>query len=168
MANVRFSAKDRTFWIRAGLGALILEGLVIGVHALFFPRYFYDHFFLGANWLPKLGAYSEHLVRDAGALYLGITVATVYAARRLTPDFVQGVALANAVAALPHMIYHLAHAKQSGYLQTVPQAGTLLGTVAISLVVFGLAREEQHAAERAAAGGATAGQPESRTAQRAG
>jgi hypothetical protein len=141
----------RALRIRLGLGTLVLEGLVIGIHALLFPRYFYEHFFLGAGWLTKLGPYSEHLTRDAGALYLGLTIPTVWAVRRLTPDLVQPVALGNAFAAFPHMLYHLAHHHDSGDLATVPQAGTLLLTVVIALYVYRLSREQQQEAEQAAA-----------------
>lgn len=132
---------ERTrFRLRLGLFLLASEGLVIGVHALFFPHYFYENFFLGAGWLTKLGPYSEHLTRDAGALYLGLTVVTVWAMVRLVPDLVYAAAVANAVAAAPHMIYHLAHSQQSGDLATVPQAGTLLLTVLISLGLVFVAR----------------------------
>jgi hypothetical protein len=138
-----FKADNRPLWIRLGLLALASEGLVIGLHALFFPRYFYDHFFLGAGWLTKLGEYSEHLTRDAGALYLGITIPTIWAAVKLTPEFVQAMAIGNVVAAFPHMIFHLAHHHESGNLDTVPQAGTLLLTVLIGLFVYRLSRMQQ-------------------------
>ncbi|WP_070194831.1 hypothetical protein [Streptomyces oceani] len=134
---------NRPLIIRLCLTFLILEGLVIGVHALFFPRYFYEEFFLGASWLQEMGAYSEHLTRDAGALYLGLTVATYHAARRLTPDYVQGICMANAVAAFPHMIYHMVNWRMSGFWDTVPQAGTLFITVVIALVALAVSRRHE-------------------------
>lgn len=138
--------KRRTMWIRVGLGLLVLEGLVIGVHALFLPRYFYDHFFLGAAWLPKLGPYSEHLTRDAGALYLGLSLPTLWAIVRPVPDLVKSVALGNALAAFPHMIYHAAHTHQSGTLETIPQAGTLAVTVGLGIWVFLLSHTQERGA----------------------
>jgi hypothetical protein len=132
---------ERTrFRLRLGLFLLTAEGLVIGVHALFFPHYFYEKFFLGAGWLTKLGPYSEHLTRDAGALYLGLTVVTVYAMVKLSPDLVYAAAAANAVAAFPHMVFHFAHTQESGGLATVPQAGTLLLTVLLSIGLIFVAR----------------------------
>jgi hypothetical protein len=139
---------NRPLLIRLCLGFLVLEGLVIGIHALFFPRYFYDHFFLGAGWLKSMGPYSEHLTRDAGALYLGLTVVTYHAGRKLIPDYVQGVCAANAVAAFPHMIYHIVNWRMSGFWNMVPQAGTLFITVVIALVALAVSR--RHAQETAA------------------
>ncbi|MDX3225016.1 hypothetical protein [Streptomyces sp. ME19-01-6] len=139
---------NRPLTIRLCLTFLILEGAVIGVHALFFPRYFYEEFFLGAGWLKMMGPYSEHLTRDAGALYLGITVATYHAARRLTPDYVQGICMAQAVAAFPHMIYHIVNWRMSGFWQMIPQAGTLFITVVIALV--GVVQSRRHEHETAA------------------
>lgn len=140
-------APNRPLIIRLCLLFLILEGLVIGVHALFFPRYFYEEFFLGAGWLKAMGPYSEHLTMDAGALYLGMTIATFHAARRMTPDYVQGICIAQAVAAFPHMCYHIYHWRMSGFVDTIPQAGTLFVTVVIGLVgAFVSRRHEQETA----------------------
>ena len=47
--------------LRLLLLALIGEGLVIGIHALFVPYYFYEHFLLGADWLTALGPYSQEM-----------------------------------------------------------------------------------------------------------
>ncbi len=147
---------ERTrFRLRLGLFLLASEGLVIGVQALFLPHYFYEKFFLGAGWLTKLGPYSEHLTRDAGALYLGLTVVTVWAMVKLVPDLVYAAAAANAVAAFPHMVFHFAHSQQSGGLETVPQAGTLLATVLISVGLIFVARtgeREKAGTARARAG----------------
>lgn len=140
--------KNRPLLIRLCLLFCILEGLVIGIHALFFPRYFYEQFFLGAGWLKAFGPYSEHLTRDAGALYLAITVITIHAARRLIPDYVQGVCVGQAVAAFPHMIYHIAMWRMSGFWPMIPQAGTLFLTVVIALIGFDQSR--RHAREQVA------------------
>lgn len=118
-------------------------GIVIGIHALFFPGYFYHHFFLGADWLPRLGAYSQELTRTAGALYLGLTVPAVIALRRPTPRLLIAVGWANAVAAFPHMVYHLAQEYRSGFVQTIPQAGTLLLTIVVGIAIAEIARTGQ-------------------------
>jgi hypothetical protein len=79
----------------------------VGIWALISPRGFYDDFpGAGHSWVSAVGAYDEHLVRDVGALYLGmlalLALAWVWLDRRL----VQAALVAYAVAALPHLIYH--------------------------------------------------------------
>jgi hypothetical protein len=130
-------------WVIFLLLLLSGTGIVIGIHALFFPSYFYHHFFLGADWLPKLGPYSQELTRTAGALYLGITVPVGVALLRPTPCLLIAAGWANAVAAFPHMIYHLAQEYRSGFVQTVPQAGTLFLTIVMGIAVAEIARTGQ-------------------------
>jgi hypothetical protein len=50
--------------LRAGLFALAFEAGLIGVHALFFPHYFYSEFLLGRGWVQMLPPYNEHITRD--------------------------------------------------------------------------------------------------------
>lgn len=130
-------------WVIFLLLLLSGTGIVIGIHALFFPSYFYHHFFLGADWLPKLGPYSQEMTRTAGALYLGITVPAVVALLRPTPRLLIAAGWANAVAAFPHMIYHLAQEYRSGFVQTIPQAGTLFLTIVMGIAVAEIARTGQ-------------------------
>jgi hypothetical protein len=130
-------------WVILLLLLLSGTGAVIGIHALFFPSYFYHHFFLGADWMPKLGPYSQEMTRTAGALYLGITVPAVVALRRPTPRLLIVVGWANAVAAFPHMIYHLAEEYRSGFVQTIPQAGTLFLTIVVGIAIAEIARSGQ-------------------------
>jgi hypothetical protein len=131
--------------------ALIGEGVVIGIHALFFPHYFYEHFLLGADWMPALGPYNQEMTRTAGALYLGLSALPVLALVKPVPRLLQAAGTANAFAAFPHMVYHLTMANMSG-AQTIPQAGTLALTVAagIALVVLARGGERRYFSQRLA------------------
>jgi hypothetical protein len=122
---------------------LIGAGVVIGGHALFFPSYFYHHFLLGADWLPKLGPYSQEMTQIAGALYLGITVPAVIALIRPTPRLLIAVGWANAVAAFPHMVFHVSMEYMSGFGETIPQAGFLFVTVVAGIATAEIARTGQ-------------------------
>jgi hypothetical protein len=57
--------------------------------------------------VSAVGAYDEHLVRDVGALYLGSLVLLGFAWAWLERRLVQAALVSYAVAALPHLIYHL-------------------------------------------------------------
>lgn len=122
---------------------LIGAGLVIGGTALFFPSYFYHHFLLGADWLPKLGAYSQEMTQIAGALYLGMTVPAVIALLRPTPRMLIAVGWVNAIAAFPHMVYHISMEYMSGFFQTIPQAGFLFITIVAGIATAEIARTGQ-------------------------
>jgi hypothetical protein len=140
---MRLTSKE-ALWVKLLLLALIGEGVVIGVHALFFPHYFYQHFLLGANWLPKLGPYNQEMTRTAGALYLGLSVPGMLALLRPTPRLLQAYGAINAIAAFPHMVYHLTMANMSGYTETIPQAGALFATVIGGAALIEISRNGQH------------------------
>lgn len=98
-------------WLRIALGYLALVSLEIGLWAQFAPRSFYDHFpGLGRAWVSVNGPYNEHLVRDVGALGLGITILLVAAAWTLSRPLLLAAGAAMTAAALPHTLYHLRHA----------------------------------------------------------
>lgn len=82
--------------------------LLVGVWATASPRGFYDQFpGAGHHWVSAVGAYDEHLVRDVGALYLGSLVLLALTWAWLDRRLVQAALISYAVAALPHLIYHL-------------------------------------------------------------
>ena len=61
--------------MRALLGALAVSAAYPGAWATFAPRSFFDTFpGAGRHWTFALPAYSEHLVTDVGAFYLGFAL----------------------------------------------------------------------------------------------
>lgn len=134
----------REYWLAILLLLLLIgAGLLIGGTALFTPGYFYHHFLFGADWLPKIGPYSQEMTQIAGALYLGMTVPAVIALFRPTPRLLIAVGWANAIAAFPHMIFHISMEYMSGFWQTIPQAGFLFITIVAGIVTAEIARTGQ-------------------------
>jgi hypothetical protein len=90
---------------------LAVGALVLGPWALVSPSGFYDSFpGFGRVWVSVDGPYNEHLIRDVGALNLALFTVTV-AAFIWVGDrtLVLTAATANAVFAIPHLVYHIGH-----------------------------------------------------------
>src|SRR5436305_8891748 len=109
---------DRRFGaVQAGLVFLGLGQGIAAVWALAAPRSFYGDFpARGQHWVSAFAPYNEHLVRDYGAAFLAITALAAIAAwigdRRLMI-----VALVVwLIAAVPHLVFHAAHAHTTGGL----------------------------------------------------
>lgn len=100
---------DRRPLLRRGaLAVLILAQGSLALWALLAPRAFYDDFPGGGrSWVSPLGPYDEHLVRDVGALSLGLTTLFVAAAVWLDRRLVLVAALAYLAWELPHLAFHL-------------------------------------------------------------
>ena len=93
--------------LRAGIAVLAVTPAWVGIWATISPRGFYQDFpGAGHSWVSAVGAYDEHLVRDVGALYLGMLVLLALAWLWLDRRLVQAALAAYAVAALPHLVYH--------------------------------------------------------------
>ena len=102
-----WSEKERRR-LRAGIAVLALTPVLVGVWATLSPRGFYDDFPGGGHsWVSAVGPYDEHLVRDVGALYLGSLVLLGFAWAWLDRRLVQAALVSYAVAALPHLIFHI-------------------------------------------------------------
>ena len=102
----RIAARRRL--VRGGLVVIAVTPAWVGAWAELAPRSFYSSFpGAGRHWVAPLGAYDEHLVRDVGALELGMLVLLVIAAITLERTLVQAVLIAYACASLPHFVYHL-------------------------------------------------------------
>ena len=79
-----------------------------GLQASFAPRSFFDDFPLGRGWISAgHAAYDEHLVRDVGALFLALVVATVWCAVRR--EAMTAIAVAWLVQGVLHLGYHVTH-----------------------------------------------------------
>jgi hypothetical protein len=94
--------------LRAGMAVLAVTPALVGIWATVAPRGFYDDFpGAGHSWVSAVSVYDEHLVRDVGALYLGSLVLLAFAWAWLDRRLVQAALVSYAVAALPHLVYHL-------------------------------------------------------------
>jgi hypothetical protein len=92
------------------VGLIALTGLGLGLWAAFDPRGFYLNFPGGGrHWVSADGPYNEHLVRDFGALNLGLVAVALVALWRPFRELLIAVALANLAFDIPHLVYHLRH-----------------------------------------------------------
>ena len=138
--------------VRVLLAVLLASGLMLGVWAAFFPQAFYDSFpGLGRTWVSVDGPYNEHLVRDVGNLFLGLTVVTGFAIVAMTSLPVRATAAGWLVFAALHLAYHLRHLDM---YEGVDVAGNVLSLGAMVAVAAGLLAiaAPDRTPERAAAG----------------
>lgn len=106
----RRSGGERTARVLFALQAAV--GALVGGWAEFAPRSFYRDFpGLDRHWLPPLGPYNEHLIRDIGGLNLGLGTAALVASLALTRSVAVCVAAGWLVYAVPHLVFHLMHAE---------------------------------------------------------
>jgi hypothetical protein len=120
------------------LGFLALIATVTGVWAYFAARNWYDTFpGLGLSWLPQLGPYNEHFVRDVGAFFLGLTVLSVATFIHVSnTTLVRVSAGAWTMFNVLHLILHLQmlhHYSPRDQVLNVVALGTLL---LVSLALF--------------------------------
>ena len=96
--------------MRVGLALVAIPAGVVGVWALAAPRSFFEDFpGLGVAWVAELPRYSEHLVRDIGALNLGLAVLLAWAALGLERGVVRAALVAWLVYSVPHFVFHATH-----------------------------------------------------------
>lgn len=92
--------------------ALAAAGATVGGWAEAAPASFYRSFpGFGRHWLPPLGPFNEHLIRDFGALNLALAAAALVAAFTLTRSSTATASVAWLVYSLPHLAFHAAHGK---------------------------------------------------------
>jgi hypothetical protein len=109
-------------WVLVVIAAVAVS---VGAWALSGPVNWYASFpGAGHHWLPMLGPYNEHLIRDVGALYLGMAALTVGAALRPADGYlVRLTGVAWLVFSVPHLLYHLDHLD---HYATIDKAGNVI------------------------------------------
>lgn len=121
---------------RAVLGVLAAVQTVNGFYALLAPRSFYEDYPAGRGWVEALPAYSEHLVRDVGGLFLATAVVLAAAAIWLERRLVL-VALVSFLAfSIPHTTYHLLNLDGISTGDAIAEAILLVLTVLAPLALL--------------------------------
>jgi hypothetical protein len=141
------NGSDRVQRHRSAIAGLlaVLGGpqALLGVWALLAPHSFYGDFGLGGKgWVATLGAYDEHLVRDVGALFLGLGVLLIIAAVRGQRSLSTVAAVIWLIFAVPHAIYHLFNLGPYATGDAIANVITLAWTVVGGLIVLVLLRDE--------------------------
>ena len=128
----------RTIAVRAALLYGAYLNASVAVWATISPRGWYDSFpGFGRVWVSTDGPYNEHLVRDVGALGIGLTILLLAAAWLMTRELVLTAGIAMTVAAIPHTLYHLRHSDiyESSADKAASLGGLVLGTL-LGIVVL--------------------------------
>jgi hypothetical protein len=129
--------------VRAGLGLLGAGQGATAVFALLAPHAFYTGFpVAGAHWVSAAGAYDEHLIRDYGAAFLALSVLALAAAWIGERLLVRVALVVWIVAAVPHLIFHAAHADRPGGASGALSLATLALNAVLPLLLLVLAPKE--------------------------
>jgi hypothetical protein len=100
----------------------------------------------GRHWVSAVSTYDEHLVRDVGALYLGSLVLLALAWLWLDRRLVQAALVSYAVAALPHLVYHLTALDNLSTGDAIAEIAGLALNVVLPLWLLWVARGSPRAA----------------------
>lgn len=124
--------------LRVGIWFVALVQLTVGVVATLAPRAFYDH----VPWVTLAPPYSEHLMRDYGAMNLALSLVTVVAAITMDRLMVRTALAAYVVFAIPHLIFHVTHHQH--YRTSAAIGETIALAIAVLLPLGLLTLTRQH------------------------
>jgi hypothetical protein len=112
--------------LRVGISFLALVELSVGVVATLTPRVFYDE----VPGVSLVSPYSEHLMRDLGAMNLALAVVTFVAAVTMEQLVIRTALTAYLVFAIPHLLFHVTHH------QHYPTTTATIETTALVILVL--------------------------------
>ncbi|GAA0408468.1 hypothetical protein Acor_71740 [Acrocarpospora corrugata] len=119
------------------MAVLFLYHFVLGVWPLLLARSFYDSFPLpGHSWVALLPPYNEHLLRDFGGLNLAMVVVVGAAAVFMERRIVLTALVADIVAGVPHMIFHVLHLQHFPPVDAISQSIALAVVTAIPIILL--------------------------------
>jgi hypothetical protein len=107
--------------LRAGLWFLTFVEVAVGLVATLAPRAFYDY----VPWVDLMPPYSEHLMRDYGAMNLSLALVFVVAVATMDRRAVRVALGAYLLFAIPHLIFHVTHLEHFTKAASVGQTTTL-------------------------------------------
>jgi hypothetical protein len=119
--------------LRAGLWFLVFVEIAVGLVATLAPRAFYDYI----PWVDLMPPYSEHLMRDYGAMNLSLALVFVVAVTTMERRMVRVALAAYLLFAIPHWIFHVTHLENFTTAAAVGQTTTLtLALLPIALLIL--------------------------------
>lgn len=122
--------------LAALIGSIVIAA-VVGTWAYFFPGAFYDHFpaVLG-EWISQDGPYNEHLIRDHGAQYLALGLASVFGLFWHSQIGYRLLGIAWTTFGLLHFLYHVTHLSHMSVSDQVSQVIVLGFAVLLGVGLF--------------------------------
>jgi hypothetical protein len=124
---------------------LAVTALYVGSWAYFAPESWHRTFpGFGHHWLPVLGPYNEHLVKDVGAFYLAFGMLSIVAAWRVRENsLVFLVGAAWLVFNVLHFAYHLQHLHKYSGNDKIFNVVVLVGITLLSAAILLPVRDTQ-------------------------
>jgi hypothetical protein len=126
--------------LRVGIWFVALVELAVGVVATLAPRAFYDH----VPWVTLAPPYSEHLMRDYGAMNLALSLVTVVAAITMDRLMVRTALAGYVVFAIPHLIFHVTHHQHYTTSAAIGETIALAIAVLLPLGLLTLTRQRHN------------------------
>jgi len=123
--------------LRVGIWFLAFVELAVGIVATLTPRIFYDD----VPWVSLAPPYSEHLMRDYGAMNLALAVVSLVAAITMEQLIVRAALAAYLVFAIPHLLFHLTHHQHYTTTATITETTALVVAALLPAVLLALTRE---------------------------
>ena len=123
--------------LRVGIWFLALIDLGIGVVATLTPQSFYDH----VPGVSLASPYSEHLMRDVGAMSLALAVVTFVAAITMEQLMVRTALIAYLVFAIPHLLFHVTHHQHYPTTTAIIETTGLVILLLLPVALLALTRE---------------------------
>jgi Ca2+/Na+ antiporter len=122
--------------LRVGVWFLAVVTLAVGVVATLAPRVFYDH----VPWVALAPPYSEHLMRDYGAMILALALVSVVAAITMNRLMVRTALAAYLLFAIPHLVFHVTHHRHYTQGQAIGETAALAIAVLVLAALLALTR----------------------------
>ena len=122
--------------LRVGIWFLAGVLVAVGAVATLAPRTFYDRI----PWVSLAPPYSEHLMRDYGAMNLALALVMVVAAATMDRLMVRTTLAAYVVFAVPHLVFHVLHHHRYTTTEVVGETTTLIIAALLPLGLLWLTR----------------------------
>jgi hypothetical protein len=121
--------------LRIGMWFMAVVALAVGLVATLAPRAFYDY----VPWVDLAPPFSEHLMRDYGAMNLALGLVTAVAAITMDRVMVRTSLAAYLVFAVLHLLFHVTHHEHYTATQAIGETTALTIAVLLPLALLGLA-----------------------------
>lgn len=130
--------------LRVGVWFLVFVEFAVGVVATLTPRVFYDDF----PWVSLVPPFSEHLMRDFGAMNLALGVVSLVAAITMEQLMVRTALVAYLVFAIPHLLFHVTHHQHYTATAAITETTTLAVAALLPVALLTLTGETASAGHR--------------------
>ncbi len=127
--------------LRAGIWFLAIVTAAVGLLAMLLPRTFYQR----VPWVALDPLYSEHLMRDFGAMNLALALVVVVAGVTMERLLVRTVLGALLLFAVPHLIFHATHVEHFSTSAAATELVALTIAAALPAALLILTRRAHHA-----------------------